>query len=147
MYYILLSPLIAGAIAQVSKIFTGKDRRQKLGWKIIIAYSGMPSGHSAIVIALATATGLYDGFDSAVFAISLVLAMIVIRDAIGLRRYLGQHGKILNILVKDLEDDSVLTDPENYPHLLENIGHTPMQILVGGLIGFFVSVIGFLIIR
>jgi acid phosphatase family membrane protein YuiD len=59
----------------------------------------------------------------------------------GIRRYLGQHGKILNILVKDLKEDEMLD--ENYPQLLEKIGHTPTQVIVGSLIGFTVSIIGY----
>ena len=102
----------------------------------------MPSGHSAIVVSLATIVGLAEGFDSPLFAICFVLAIITIRDAIGFRQYLGQHGKTLNILVKDLKEDELLD--ESYPHLLEKIGHTPLQVLVGSLIGLLVSLIGYL---
>jgi acid phosphatase family membrane protein YuiD len=98
-----------------------------------------------MVISLATIIGLKEGFDSAIFAFSVVFAVIIIRDALGIRRYLGQHGRILNILVKDLKDDSVLD--ENYPHLLEKIGHTPAQVLVGAIIGFLTSLIGYLILN
>jgi len=78
---------------------------------------------------------------SPIFALSIIFAIVVIRDAIGLRRYLGQHGKILNILVKDLKDDEMLD--EHYPKLLEKIGHTPLQVLIGGLIGLVTALIGF----
>ncbi len=110
-----------------------------------MAYSGMPSGHAAMVISLATIMGLEQGWQSPLFAISVILAVIVIRDAVGIRQYLGQHGKILNILVKDLAEDRVLD--EQYPHLLEHIGHTPLQALVGGSIGFLISFIGFYLLR
>jgi len=66
---------------------------------------------------------------------------IVITDAIGLRNYLGQHGKTLNILVKDLKEDDFLDN--SYPKQLEHIGHTPMQVIIGALIGIVVSAIGF----
>lgn len=142
-YGIIFLPILAGFIAQVIKFFIrSNDQRFKL--KNILAYSGMPSGHSALVISLATVTGLAEGLGSSAFAISLILAVIVIRDAIGIRRYLGEHGKVLNILVKDLKDDRILD--ERYPHLLERIGHTPLQILAGSLIGFLVSVIGYYLI-
>ena len=85
----------------------------------MLAYSGMPSGHSAITISLLTIVGLEEGLSSPLFAMSAILALIVIRDALGIRKYLGQHGKVLNILVKDLEDDKLVD--EQYPHLLENI--------------------------
>jgi len=72
----------------------------------------------------------------------LVFMTIVITDAIGLRNYLGQHGKTLNVLVKDLKEDDFLDN--SYPKQLEQIGHTPLQVLIGGLIGAAVSVLGFL---
>ncbi len=133
---ILLPPIIAGTVAQIIK-FLIKGNYKKLNIKNLIAYSGMPSGHSAMVISLSTTLFLTSGFNSAVFAISIILAIIVIRDALGIRRYLGQHGKTLNILLNDLSDDNVLE--KNYPHLLEKIGHTPIQVLVGSLIGFTIS--------
>ncbi|MEK7097323.1 MAG: divergent PAP2 family protein, partial [Patescibacteria group bacterium] len=118
-YKIIFLPILAGFIAQVIKFFI-RSNNQRFKFRNILAYSGMPSGHSALVISLATITGLAEGLDSSSFAISLILAVIVIRDAIGIRRYLGEHGKILNILVEDLKDDRVLD--ERYPHLLERIG-------------------------
>jgi len=133
-YFILITPLFAGGIAQLLKLFL-KSNHQKFNFKNLLAYSGMPSGHSAIVISLVTIIGLDQGTKSPLFAISAVLAIIVIRDALGIRRYLGQHGHTLNVLVKDLKNDNVLE--EKYPHLLEKIGHTPIQVLAGSLIGLF----------
>ena len=140
MYLILLLPIISGFIAQTIKFFI-KTNQQNFSFKKIAAYSGMPSGHSAMVVSLTAIAGLQEGFDSPIFAISLILAIIVIRDALGIRRYLGIHGKTLNILVKDLKEDKFLD--EKYPHLLEKIGHTPAQVIVGGLIGLFVSLLGY----
>lgn len=142
MYHILLLPLLAGIIAQAIKIFLKPDGK-KFQLKNIMAYSGMPSGHAAMVISLAAIIGLEQGWQSPFFALSAIFAIIVIRDAVGIRQYLGQHGKILNILVKDLAEDKVLD--EHYPHLLENIGHTPFQVLAGGIIGLAISIIGYLI--
>lgn len=144
MYQIILLPVISAIVAQAGKFFV-KSNQLKPGFKNLAAYSGMPSGHSATVISLATIIGLKEGFHTSLFAISIVLAIIVIRDAIGIRQYLGQHGKILNILVKDLKDDDVLE--QEYPHLLEKIGHTPAQVAVGSIIGFLISFIGFLLLN
>jgi hypothetical protein len=138
--HILLFPIIAGAIAQFIKLFTQKGHKN-INYKRILAYSGMPSGHSAMVTALTTIVWLEEGAKSPLFAICVVLSIVVIRDALGIRRYLGQHGHILNILVKDLKEDSLLD--ESYPHLLEKIGHTPEQVLAGILLGFFVSLLGY----
>jgi hypothetical protein len=142
MYNILLAPIIAGLIAQVTKLIF-KTNGKKLSFKNITSYAGMPSGHSAMVISLATIIGFEQGFSSPLFSFSLIFAIIVIRDAIGLRRYLGQHGQTLNALVKDLDEDEMLD--RSYPLLLEKIGHTPAQVLVGGLIGFLVSFIGYIL--
>jgi hypothetical protein len=143
MYSILLAPLIAGFIAQVIK-FIIRSNQQQFSFKNLLAYSGMPSGHTAMVVSLATITGLENGFHSALFAITFILAVIVIRDALGIRRYLGRHGRTINLLVEDLREDKMLD--EQYPHLLERIGHTPMQVLVGGILGFAISVVIFLVL-
>ncbi len=141
---ILFIPLIAGLVAQIMKYFI-KSNKLKFVFKNIVAYSGMPSGHTAMLVSLSTITGLIVGWQSPLFAISVILTIIVIRDALGLRRYLGQHGKVLNILVKDLKEDKVLD--ESYPHLLERIGHTPTQVLAGAIVGFIVSLLGYLMLN
>lgn len=143
-YHILILPLISALTAQMLKIFI-KSNHTKLSFKNLVAYSGMPSGHSAIIISLATIIGLEEGISSPLFAMSVVLSIIIIRDALGIRRYLGEHGKTLNILVKDLANDNVLE--QKYPHLLEHIGHTPLQVLIGSLIGFTISIIGYIILN
>lgn len=140
-YHILFLPLAAGLLAQVIKFFI-KANEQKFNFKNILAYSGMPSGHSAMVISLATIIWLENGWRSPLFALSVILAIIVIRDAVGIRRYLGEHGKVLNALVKNLGDEYVISE-EKFPHLLERIGHTPAQVLAGSLIGLSISLIGY----
>jgi hypothetical protein len=141
-YHIIILPLFSLFFTQTLKIFISPGLKFDL--KNFFAYSGMPSGHSALIVSLATITGFEEGFDSSIFAATLILAIIVIRDALGIRRYLGQHGKTLNVLVKDLSNDKVLD--QNYPHHLEKIGHTPLQVVIGSLIGFFVSIIGFFLL-
>jgi len=140
MYIYLLSPLVAFIIAQGIKVFI-RSLRHKITWKDVFAYSDMPSGHTAVVIALVVIVGLKLGLSSPIFATALVFAMIVIVDAVGLRNYLGQHGKTLNILVKDLKEDEFLD--RSYPELLEHIGHTPLQVIIGTLIGAITSLIGY----
>lgn len=139
-FEILILPLIAGLIAQIIKLFL-KSNGQELKFRNILSYSGMPSGHSAMIVSLATIIGLTEGLDSPLFALSFILAIIIIRDALGFRRYLGEHGRILNSLVKDLKEDSLLD--AQYPHLLEKIGHTPSQVIAGSIIGLIVSIAGY----
>ncbi len=141
MYQIIVLPIVAGLLAQFIKMFI-KQNKLKLSLKNLSAYSGMPSGHSAIVSSLTATVGLTQGFDSPMLAISAVLALIVMRDALGIRRYLGEHGRILNKLVKDLDEDKMLD--EKYPRLLEKIGHTPYQVLAGATLGIFISIIGYI---
>ncbi|NLZ74496.1 divergent PAP2 family protein [Candidatus Falkowbacteria bacterium] len=138
MYIYFITPIIAFSIAQGTKVFL-RSLKQKITWRDIFSYSDMPSGHAAVVVAMATILALRLGIDSPIFAATFVYAAIVITDAVGLRNYLGQHGKTLNILVKDLKEDEFLD--HSYPKLLEKIGHTPLQVLIGGIIGVTVSVI------
>jgi uncharacterized protein len=143
MQYLIL-PILAMVIAQTAKFFI-KSNNEKLNFKSAMSYSGMPSSHSAFVTALVTIIGLKLGIFSPIFSVSLVFAFIVIRDAVGLRQYLGEHGKILNELVQDLKEEPDQPLNQEYPHLLEKIGHTPAQVAVGALIGATISLIGFFV--
>lgn len=140
----LIYPIVAFIIAQGTKVILKSQRKnKKFHWHDIFAYSDMPSGHTATVTSLVTIVGLRDGIFAASFAISFVFMMIVVTDAIGLRNYLGQHGKTLNILVKDLKEDDFLDN--SYPKQLERIGHTPLQVLIGAIIGISISLLGWCI--
>lgn len=141
-YLTVLCPITAFALAQGTKIFL-RSLRRKISWRDVFAYSDMPSGHTAVVVALTTIIGLKHGLSSSYFAIAMVFATIVIVDAIGLRNYLGQHGKTINVLVKDLKEDDFLDD--HYPKQLEKIGHTPLQVIIGAIIGVLTSMLGYFI--
>ncbi len=143
MYLYIILPIIAFTIAQGIKLIIKTRKQKKFRFKNVFAYSDMPSGHTSVVVALTTIIGLSQGIDSAIFAATFVFSTIVITDAIGFRNYLGQHGQTLNILVKDLDEDDFLDD--TYPKLLEKIGHTPIQVIIGAFIGFTVSLFGWLI--
>jgi acid phosphatase family membrane protein YuiD len=126
------------AIAQISKFFIKKN---KLAWsfKNLVAYSGMPSSHAAVTISLSTIIGLRLGFDSAAFAIAALVTLLSLRDAVGIRQYIGKQGKVINELVEDLGDDAYIDD--SYPLLKERVGHTPKQLLAGSIIGLAVACI------
>ena len=142
MYIYLIAPILSFILAQGLKVIL-RSYHHKITWHDLFAYSDMPSGHSAVVVSLVTILGLKLGLSSPIFASAVVFATIVIVDAIGLRNYLGQHGKTLNILVKDLKEDEFLD--RSYPKLLEHIGHTPLQVLIGSLIGIATSLLIFLL--
>ena len=136
-YKIIITPIFIGIIIVQSIKILIKSNNLKFNLKNYTAYSGMPSGHSAMVSSLTTMIGLEHGINSTIFAFSFVFTLLVIRDAVGMRQYLGRHGKILNTIIEDLKNDKLLD--EKYPHLLEKIGHTPMQVFVGVLIGVSTS--------
>ncbi len=97
----------------------------------------MPSSHSAVVTSLSTMIGKEYGIDSAIFAISLIFAFVVMYDAAGVRRAAGKQAKILNKIV----DTPGLTGVEVSERLVEVLGHTPIQVLVGAIIGIVVGII------
>jgi uncharacterized protein len=134
---ILVASFIAWAIAQLSKTIYELIRYRKLILSRLVSSGGMPSSHSALVTGLATATGRVAGIDSAVFAISLVLAAIVMYDAAGVRRAVSIQARILNQMI----DEAFQGKPFAEKRLRELIGHTPTQVLVGALLGVGVALV------
>jgi len=135
-YTIVFVPFLALISAQIIKVIIDAIQG-KFSWRDFNHYGGMPSSHAAMVAALATETGTLFGFNTAVFAISLAFAFLIIRDAIGLRQELGYHSKILNMLIKDLPDYK----EEKYPFLEERLGHTYLQAFIGMILGIIIALI------
>ncbi|KAK4753621.1 hypothetical protein SAY87_001725 [Trapa incisa] len=142
--YVLVSAVVAVLISQSVKFFLSwyKERRFDLKW--FVWSGGMPSSHSAIVTALATAIGLQDGLGSSEFAMALIFACIVMYDATGVRLQAGRQAEVLNRIVYGLPADHPLA--ESTP-LRELLGHTPLQVIVGCLLGILTAFIGKLIVR
>ena len=134
---ILVAAFIAWAIAQLSKTMYELIRYRKLILSRIVSAGGMPSSHSALVMSLATATARVSGIESAAFAISLVLAAIVMYDAAGVRRAVSIQARILNQMI----DEAFEGKPFAEKRLRELIGHTPTQVFVGGLLGVGVALV------
>jgi uncharacterized protein len=131
----LLAILFAGLLSQGSKIILALRKSRKLSWKDILVTGGMPSSHSALVTALVLIILFLDGVSMA-FVISLVLAVIVIRDAYGVRRAVGEEGLILKKLMKK-------TGVKGTVHFA--MGHKPIEVLVGVIIGVLAAVIAYVI--
>jgi uncharacterized protein len=127
----LLVPLSAMLAVQLFKFAREWWRKRVLSVSVLFSTGGMPSSHSALVTSLATATGLQYGFESAYFAISCVLALIVMYDARGVRQESGQHARVLNNIVRELMSGHTLSERE----LKELLGHTTMEVFVGALVG------------
>ena len=126
---IILAVILAGFGAQLIKIIIYWFKHKSLSWHDLIVTGGMPSSHSAFVIGMCTIIYLQEGPGS-IFAVSLVLAMIVIRDAFGVRRSVGLEGKAIEKLFK-------MHNLKSKFHY--SMGHTPLQVFIGSLIGFLTA--------
>ncbi|KAK8485537.1 hypothetical protein V6N13_090457 [Hibiscus sabdariffa] len=140
--YPLISAFLAFSIAQSIKFFTSWYKERRWDFKQLVASGGMPSSHSATVVALATAVGFQEGFGGAIFATSLILASIVMYDATGVRLHAGRQAQVLNQIVCELPAEHPLA--ESRP-LRELLGHTPPQVIAGGLLGVTTGAVGHLI--
>lgn len=134
---ILLTAIVSWALAQLIKIGIELIRTHRINWQLIFATGGMPSSHSSLVVALATATGLRQGFDSPLFAIATVLAFVVLYDAQGIRRQAGNQAKIINRMLQNVENAGIKVDK----NLKELLGHTPIQVVGGTILGIIVALI------
>ncbi|KAL0800141.1 hypothetical protein Bca101_055316 [Brassica carinata] len=142
--YPLISALTAFTIAQFIKLFTSWYRERRWDLKQLLGSGGMPSSHSATVTALALAIGLQEGFGGSHFAIALILASVVMYDATGVRLHAGRQAEVLNQIVFELPAEHPLA--ESRP-LRELLGHTPPQVVAGGMLGSVTAVTGYLFTR
>lgn len=133
-----VTAIICWFAAQVLKVITVLVTDKRIDFGRFIGSGGMPSSHSAFVTGLAVAIGLDSGFSSHMFSIAAVLALVVMYDAAGVRRAAGEQAKILNRLVEDWEK-------RNYQntevHLKELLGHTPMQVFAGAILGIAIAML------
>ena len=126
---ILLAVILAGFGVQLLKLILYWFRHKTLSWHDLIVTGGMPSSHAAFVVSLATIIYLNEGVSTA-FAVSLVLAFIVVRDAFGVRRSVGEQGMVITQIIHKLK----LKTEAHF-----SMGHTPLQVVVGGLLGFIIA--------
>ena len=134
---ILIISICSWAIAQIIKVIIVLIQERRIAWNFILGSGGMPSSHTATVASLATSVGLTAGLGSIYFSIAAVLAIIVIYDATGVRQSVGQHSVVLNRIVREFKFKT--PRPEMEKALREFIGHTPLQVLMGALLGIAVA--------
>ena len=136
--YCLMSVALAWITAQILKIFTGYFKGGKVSvTKFLCGTGGMPSSHSATVSALATASGWQYGLASFQFAVSVLLAIIVMSDAAGVRLETGKQARIINKILPEIFSGKGNMEA----NLKELIGHTPFQVFVGAVLGILVAVV------
>jgi len=133
----LITALTAMALAQVLKVLF--DYWRTSSWKKALFFStgGMPSSHSALAVAATVSIGLYEGFGTPLFAISTVIALVVMHDAAGIRRAAGKQAEAINFLFSKLEDQGIKLDEK----LKELLGHNPIEVIAGAILGLAVALI------
>ena len=129
----------AWVIAQTIKVIIGIIREKRFNFRWFVGTGGMPSSHAAGVSSLATSVGIAYGFDSPIFAITLVFTFIVVFDAQGVRRATGTQAEILNKMLEDIYWKKKMDNER----LKELIGHTPIEVFAGIILGILISVIYF----
>ncbi|MBO6214343.1 MAG: divergent PAP2 family protein [Lachnospiraceae bacterium] len=134
---ILLSGILSWATAQVIKMVLYSVVNKTLDFTRLVGDGGMPSGHSATVTAIALSIGLTNGFDSAIFALAAIFAIVVMHDAMGVRRETGKQAKVINDLIKIVYDEG--TSPED--KLKEFVGHSPLQVVAGFALGILIALL------
>jgi uncharacterized protein len=131
----LIAGLAAWLIAQVIKMPLDYLYTRRWNWALLITTGGMPSSHSSLVTATVFAIGLYHGFDDPIFALGVAITMIVTYDAAGVRRQAGIHAQRINVLFGEL----LTGHPVSERDLREVLGHTPLEVMGGILLGLIVA--------
>jgi|SRR5258706_875516 len=140
---VLIATLISWLIAQALKIPTEYLRSRRWMWAMFFAAGGMPSSHSALLVSCTLAIGLYYGFDNPLFALGVAITMIVAHDASGVRRQAGMHAERINLLFEELLKGHMWDEND----LKEVIGHTPLEVAGGIILGLIVATSQWLVWR
>lgn len=136
---LLIVGAIAYSIAQVLK-FVIALRKDGIAVSDMFASGGMPSSHASVTTSIAIFIGFIEGFDSTIFGLAVIVAAIVMYDALGVRRSNGENGDAIARIVKDLK-------LKGYPKMsVLGKGHTPPEVIVGASIGALIAYIGYLIL-
>jgi uncharacterized protein len=133
----ILPAIVAWAIAQTLKVILRSFEQRRLNLRTLADTGGMPSSHSALVMALTTSVGRLDGLASSTFAVALIFSFVVMYDAQGVRRAAGRQAEVLNRLIEDVFGHRGVSEG----HLRELLGHTPIEVLVGAVLGIGVGLL------
>jgi acid phosphatase family membrane protein YuiD len=133
--HILSVTISAWVFTQIVKVTLGIIREKKFNFLWFIGTGGMPSSHAAGATALALSSGLELGFSSPIFALAFVFALVTMFDAQGVRRSAGKQAKILNKILDDIHWQGKIKEDK----LKELLGHTPIQVIAGSIIGALIT--------
>ena len=138
---LVVTPLIAWCVAQLAKVFVQMFVEKKFNIRRIFGAGGMPSSHTATTIALTVSSGWYCGLGSPVFAVSCILAIIVMHDAVGVRRETDKQSRTIKQIADIIDDISNDEAEIRTDKLKDFVGHTPMQVVFGAFIGIIVVIL------
>jgi acid phosphatase family membrane protein YuiD len=136
-YKYIIIPFSVWFFIQLFKFLYDLITTKKINFKRILQAGGMPSSHSGVVVSLTTMIGKSEGINSPLFAVAVIFSAVVMYDASGVRRAAGKQAKLLNKIV----ETPGLTGVQVQERLVEVLGHTPKEVLVGALIGLIVGLI------
>jgi uncharacterized protein len=128
---------------QLFKVLWEWARTRRFDFRVLSRSGGMPSSHTAMVVSLATVLGIQYGLDSPYFAIAVVLAVIVMYDATGVRQQSGKHARVLNQILRELFSGQPISEEE----LKELLGHTGFEVLMGALVSILYSMLVMYVLR
>lgn len=135
---VLQCAVLSWVVAQVLKVMISLRIEKRLDWRRCFGMGGMPSSHSAFVFSLMLMTGLQQGFGSVYFALAFALAAVVIYDAMGVRAETGKQGAVLNRILREVLIEGQPITEERFKEL---VGHTPLEVLGGIVVGTAVTLI------
>lgn len=141
----LVIPAIVVVLTQILKVVSNLVKEQKIDFSKLLTDGGMPSSHSATVCSLATIVALESSVASTQFAIALILAVIVMHDASGVRYAAGKHAEILNLVIE--KDENLKENLNKNKKLTELLGHTKLEVIAGAITGIILSVIIHMLMR
>ena len=136
-YPIVLIPIIIGITTQLTKFLLSIVKHKKIEFKYLLISGHMPSAHASFVVSITTIIGIKETIFSTLFAITFVFSYIVVYDALKIRINIGENGKIINKLVREIPG----INKDAYPILRERVGHKPLEVLVGGIFGFLMTIL------
>ena len=133
-YKYILVPFLLWLAIQISKVVVDCIEKKKITLRRLLGSGGMPSSHSAVMVSITVMLGKNIGFKSPIFALACFITLVVMQDAIGVRRQVGKQAKYLNEILMDEK-----TSPEE--KFQEMVGHTPFQVLIGLIVGLIAGFI------